>query len=241
MAYRDKVGAAVEIQRKYYAASAQTYDQMHVCEEHEHAFALRFLIAAAEQFNIRSILDVGSGTGRALLKIREELSHVTAIGIEPSAEMRKIGYDKGLAKTELIDGDAMNLDFPDKSVDVVCEFGILHHVPNPGLAITEMLRVARTAIFISDNNNFGQGGKLARVIKQALNAAGLWQAAYRVRTGGKGYCVSEGDGLAYSFSVFSYYKQISRHCKSVHVLNTRGEGPNLYRSATHVALLGIKN
>jgi SAM-dependent methyltransferase len=235
-----KDNVAVDIQRKYYAAAAQTYDQMHLCEEHEHTFALRFLIAAAEQFSIHSILDLGSGTGRALSKFKTDLPHVTAVGIEPSAEMRKIGYSKGLAENDLMDGDAMNLAFPDNSFDIVCEFGILHHVPDPGRAIAEMLRVARTAIFISDNNNFGQGGRIARIVKQGLNALGLWKTAYLLRTGGKGYCISEGDGLAYSFSVFSHYRQIANQCQSVHVLNTRGEGPNLYRSATHVALFGVK-
>jgi SAM-dependent methyltransferase len=184
---------------------------------------------------------VGSGTGRAVLKIKQVLPHVAAIGIEPSSEMRKAGYSKGLAEAELIDGDAMNLGFPDNSFDVVCEFGILHHVPDPGRAIAQMLRVARKAIFISDNNNFGEGSRVGRGVKQALNAMGLWRAAYWLRTGGKGYCISESDGLAYSFSVFSYYRQIANRCKSVYLMNTRGEGPNLYRSATHIALLGVKD
>jgi ubiquinone/menaquinone biosynthesis C-methylase UbiE len=231
---------ATELQRKYYAATAQEYDALHVCEDHEHAIALRFLMAAAGHFDLRSVLDVGSGTGRALLTLKSELPRVIAVGIEPSPEMRKVGHSKGLSETELIDGDVLNLKFPDNSFDAVCEFGILHHVPDPARAIEEMMRVARKAIFISDSNNFGQGGQIARFLKQTIHAFGLWHIVDLLKTRGKGYYVSEADGLAYSFSVFSHLKQVSRQCKSIYLLNTKGAGPNLYRSATHIALLGVK-
>lgn len=68
--------------------------------------------------------------------------------------------------------------------------------------MSEMLRVAQKAIFISDANNFGQGRFLARTAKQALNALGLWKTVDFIKTKGKGYTISEGDGLAYSYSVF---------------------------------------
>jgi hypothetical protein len=103
-----------------------------------------------------------------------------------------------------------------------------------------MLRVASKAVFISDGNNFGQGSPPQRMIKQALRAAGLWKAFDYVKTRGKGYLISEGDGLYYSYSVFTDYPQIARSCSRVHLLNTRPSGPNLSRSAPQVALLGIK-
>jgi hypothetical protein len=77
-------------------------------------------------------------------------------------------------------------------------------------------------------------------MKQSINAVGLWRLADLIKTKGSGYTISEGDGLAYSYSVFNDYKQISRECKAVHMLNTTDGGPNLYRTASHVALLGIK-
>jgi hypothetical protein len=104
-----------------------------------------------------------------------------------------------------------------------------------------MLRVAQRAIFISDSNNFGQGGRLSRFLKQAINSVGLWPIADQIKTKGKGYAISEGDGLYYSYSVFNNYEQIATKCQSVHMLNTIDGGPNLYRTASHVALLGIKS
>ncbi len=213
---------------------------MHVSENDAHGFALRFMISVLEQFGIRSILDIGSGTGRALLKIRDEAPNASIVGIEPSAELRRIGYAKGLLETQLIDGDGMNLACADNSIDLVCEFGALHHIPEPSKAVAEMLRVARKAIFISDSNNFGQGGRLLRLAKQAINAVGLWPLANYVKTGGKGYTISEGDGLAYSYSVFNNYKQIAKRCRPIHLLNTVDGEHNLYRTASVVAMLAIK-
>lgn len=154
-----------------------------------------------------------------------------------------MGHAKGLSTAQLIDGDAMSLSFPDRSFDLVCEFGALHHIPLPSKAISEMLRVARKAIFISDSNNFGQGGTLSRLAKQGLNSLGLWPVANLIKTKGKRYTISKEDGLAYSYSVFNDYDQIAKFCKSVHILNTvaLNGGLNPYRSSSHVAVLGIKN
>ncbi len=230
----------IEIQRAYYAETAHCYDDTHVNQEGEHDFALRFLVGAVQLLGVRSILDVGSGTGRGLLEFTRVMPEVNSVGIEPSAELREIGYSKGLSRSQLIDGDAMKLAFDDGSFDLVCEFGALHHIPDPSKAVAEMLRVSRRAVFISDVNNFGQGGKLARLVKQAINAVGLWPLADRIKTKGKGYVMSKGDGLVYSYSVFNNYKQIRAACESVHLVNTTDAAPDLYRTASHVALLGIK-
>lgn len=231
---------AILTQREYYRATAGEYDRAHVASAGEHDFALAFMLSMIDFLNVESVLDVGSGTGRALVRIKDAHPRVRILGIEPSADLRLQAHAKGLAAAELIDGDAQRMDFPDGSLDLVCEFGALHHIPDPRRAIGEMLRVARKAIFISDCNNFGQGGPAARFIKQLINSFGLWRAADFVKTRGKGYTISKGDGLAYSYSVFSDYKFISSRCKSVHLLNTVPGGLNFYRSAGHVALLGIK-
>jgi ubiquinone/menaquinone biosynthesis C-methylase UbiE len=236
----DMASDAIDIQRCYYAVTADSYDEKHVHGEDAHGFALRFLIAVIEYFDIRSVLDVGSGTGRAVLALKAAVPAIRVVGIEPSMELRNVGFSKGLSDVELINGDGMNLTFGDNSFDLVCEFGALHHIPTPERAVSEMLRVSRRAIFISDSNNFGQGRKISRLVKQTIDAVGLWRIADLIKTGGKGYTISDGDGLAYSYSVFNNYKQIKEKCKSVHMFNTVHATPNLYRTAEHVALLGIK-
>jgi hypothetical protein len=108
------------------------------------------------------------------------------------------------------------------------------------MVVEEMMRVSRFAIFISDSNNFGQGRRLTRWLKQILNFAGLWPLADFIKTRGKGYSISEEDGLGYSYSVFQNFRQIKRSCTSTHVFNTVDAGRSPYGSAKSVALLGIK-
>jgi ubiquinone/menaquinone biosynthesis C-methylase UbiE len=230
----------IAMQRAYYARTAADYDTMHLHAKDEHALAMTFMVGCMEHLEVQSLLDVGAGTGRVLSYVHAKLPSVRAIGIEPVQKLREVGYGKGIARTTLIDGDAYHLEFEDGQFDLVCEFGVLHHVRRPERVVSEMLRVAQTAIFISDSNNFGQGSALARVTKQVLDAMKLWPAFDRIKTRGKGYTVSEGDGLAYSYSVFNNYRQIAQQCQPVHLLNTRGGSRSPYRSASHVALLGIK-
>ena len=228
------------LQRAYYASTAAAYDDAHI-EASEHRLGLQLMLATIRHYEFGSVLDVGSGTGRAVTFIKRELPTVTVVGIEPSAELRAIGHQKGLTADELREGDALRLPFDDQSFDLVCEFSALHHIAQPARAISEMLRVAKRGIFISDTNNFGQGGPVVRSIKQAINAAGLWSIADWIKTGGRGYSVSEGDGVAYSYSVFNDWPQIRQHCRIVHVVNTDGAGINPYRTAAHVAVVGLKS
>jgi len=227
-------------QRQYYAATSRQYDSMHGNRWDEHDFALSFLVAACDYLEARSVLDIGSGTGRAIRAFKERRPDIRIVGIEPVAELRERGYEQGIQRHELVDGDAMQLMYKDREFDVVCEFGVLHHVREPAKAVAEMLRVAKQAIFISDSNNFGQGSRVSRTIKQILNACGLWRVADLVKTKGRGYTMSEGDGLAYSYSVFNNYKQIRKQCRQIHLMNTKDGSFNLYRTADHVALLGLK-
>jgi ubiquinone/menaquinone biosynthesis C-methylase UbiE len=230
----------VAIQREYYRRTAGEYDALHLEGEGEHEFALAILSSMISFLEIRSLIDIGAGTGRALLGLRQHHPGVTLVGIEPSPELRAIGRAKGLSDRQLIDGDGAALDFADNAFDVACAFGVLHHVARPGQVVAEMLRVAAKAVFISDSNSFGQGPAPLRLLKQALHAARLWPLANFIKTRGKGYVLTEGDGLAYSYSVFQDYPSIRRACRSVHIINTTPAGVDPYRSATHVALLGLK-
>ena len=186
------------------------------------------------------ILDIGSGTGRAVSHVRRKRPDLHCVGVEPVDGLREVGYSRGLSHSELVPGDVMCLEYPSAAFDLVCSFGVLHHVRRPDVAVAEMLRVAKRAIFISDCNNFGQGSFITRSIKQSLNGLRLWKCAVFMKTRGRGYTMSGGDGLSYSYSVYGNYTQVEKACERVHVLTTRGDGRNPYRAASHVALLGVK-
>jgi len=226
------------IQRDRYARIASQYDQAHT--DAEHAMALSFLHGMLGYVGAESVLDVGAGTGRAMRFLRQVCPDVRIVGIEPVEELRRAGHQKGIPVGDLIDGDGYNLKFADGEFDVVSEVAVLHHVREPNRVVTEMLRVARKAVFLSDSNMFGGGSVPMRLLKQLVHAVGLWGVANYLKTAGRGYSITEGDGLFYSYSVFDSIKLMRRHCRSIHMVNTSPSGANLYRTASHVAVLGIK-
>jgi ubiquinone/menaquinone biosynthesis C-methylase UbiE len=228
-------------QRRYYAQTAGDYERLHHGDA-EHTFALGVLTGLVPVLGIRSVLDIGAGTGRALAYFKRHAPDVSTVGIEPVAELREVGHRSGLTETELVDGDGTKLPYADGAFDVITAFGVLHHVPRPRVVLAEMLRVARVGVFVSDSNNFGQGSRAARLIKQGLNALGLWPLVNYIKTRGRGYTVSREDGLAYSYSVFTDYPYLRRACARVHVFTTgAAQGSDPYRGAAHVALLALKH
>ena len=229
-----------EIQQKYYTETASQYDDQHLEDKDEHFFALSIMVGLFDYLGVKSVLDIGSGTGRALRYIQEHRPDIRIVGIEPVEALRKQGLNKGLAADVLRAGDATALEFADNEFDIVCEFGVLHHVKHPEKVVDEMLRVSKIGVFVSDVNNFGAGSFASRTLKQLINFFGLWKAFDLLKTKGKGYIITEGDGLSYSYSVFNNYKQIKNKCKSIHVMNTKDSDMNLCRTATHIALLGVK-
>lgn len=228
--------ADVEAQRAYYADTAERYDAMHVAEGDEHYVALDWLSDLIRQHDIRSVLDIGSGTGRGILYLKQR-HPIHYVGIEPVAALRDQGHAKGLSVDELIDGNALKLAFPDDAFDLVCAFGVLHHIKDHRRAVAEMCRVARTGVFLSDSNNFGQGSPHKRRLKRTVAALGLWRLADLAMTRGKGYHYSPGDGVFYSYSLFDDLPVLRGKFPKLSFMNTKpAVGPDLYRHASHVAV-----
>ena len=199
-----------ELQARYYTEIAAAYDAMHVHEDDGHAVAMRFMSALIDTLQIESLLDVGCGTGRALRHFRGEHPDLCVRGVEPIPALiaQAIGPN-GIPAGHVACARGQSLPYGDDAFDAVCEFGILHHVADPNAVVREMLRVARRAVFLSDSNRFGQGSWLGRRAKLVLHRTGLWPVANYLKTRGRGYSVSPGDGLAYSYSVFDSYALLS--------------------------------
>jgi SAM-dependent methyltransferase len=204
-----------ERQRAYYAEHASAYAASHEGGDSAHDRALEQLVPILRGLSARSLLDVGSGTGRALRYFREHMPELNLAGVEPSPEMIAQAELNGLAANTIVEGTGTSLPFPDASFDVVTAFGVMHHVPVPGQVLAEMARVARRAIFISDGNRYAQGHPLARALKSSLATFGLWRAFDWVRTRGRGYMISKGDGLYYSYSVFDSLPALRRFAKEL--------------------------
>jgi ubiquinone/menaquinone biosynthesis C-methylase UbiE len=201
---------AVLAQRRYYADTAARYDSMHAHEGDDDEWNLRLVCALLGLVGAKSVLDVGCGTGRGIRHLQAAISGLDVFGVEPVAalvDQAAVKSDSGSKRFIQASGEA--LPFKTASFDAVCSFAILHHVPEPGAVVAEMLRVARRAVLILDSNRFGQGRWSTRVAKFALYKMGLWGIANFAKTRGKGYLFTEGDGVAYSYSAFDSFDQIA--------------------------------
>lgn len=209
---------AVLAQRRYYTETASRYAFMHSHEAVGDDNCLRILLPILRTLDVHSLLDVGSATGRGLPRLAQGLSDSLVCGVEPVEALVRQGISSGANQNLpllLASGEA--LPFADSSFDAVCEFGILHHVPDPVRVVQEMLRVARNVLVISDANRFGQGPLHLRILKLLLFKLKLWSAFDFLRTRGKGYQVSEGDGVFYSYSVYDNYEQIRQWAESIYL------------------------
>lgn len=202
---------AVAIQRRYYSETATKYEQMHAHEGDGDVFNQRLIEMMLKMLGAESVLDVGTATGYRLHDLRFALPDAFLCGVEPVDALLGIARRNDvLSSGGLIRGTGLSLPFADKSFDVVCEFAILHHVAQPNAIVKEMLRVARKAVIISDCNRFGQGRAVARLIKLFMYLTRTWKLFDWIRTKGKGYRITDGDGLSYSYSVYDSFDLLSQ-------------------------------
>jgi len=204
-----EIPAEIGLQRTYYARTAEQYDAWHVHEADEHSTACKIVSALLPLLGARTVLDVGSGTGRAASILSELNPELWVCAVDPVQALIEKARQKLQGKVIVSDGG--RLPFRDSAYDVTIATGILHHVRNPDAIIREMIRVSRLAVFISDGNVFGTGSKITRLVKGALYDLGLWRAVKFIQTLGKGYSVLDGDGIAYSYSVFFSYHLLAQH------------------------------
>lgn len=193
-----------QIQHDFYTSTAERYDAMHVAPEDEHYTALSFISALIDGFGYRSVLDVGTGTGRGMKHFLERHDGLEVRGVEPvRAMIDQAERHNRVPVGSITESGGDPLPFADDAFDAVCELGVLHHVADPDAIVREMARVARSAVFLSDANRFAGGGFLHRAAKYGLYRLGLWPAAYRLATGGRPYHLNPGDGaVVYSYSVY---------------------------------------
>lgn len=207
-------------QRSYYDQTALRYEDMHVNPGDEHYIALEYVLGLLTVVRASSVLDVGCGTGRGVRFLQQRRPDLEVVGLEPSDGLRAQAEALG---GDFVGGGGERMPFDDGSFDVVMATGIMHHLPDPRPVLAEMMRVAKRGVMISDANRFGQGSKALRLAKPVIHRAGLWPAFEKVRTRGKGYMESAGDGIFYSYSVYDSAPLLAEWATRWFVIPTSGQ------------------
>lgn len=130
------------------------------------------------------VLDIGIGTGMFALELMKYTTDIT--GIDVSEKMLDIARSKGLTNVSV--GDAVSLDFPDESFDIVISITALEFIKEYEKAISEMVRVCK------------KGG---RVVVGTLGSGSLW-ALKRSRAARKDA------GSVFRVARFSSFRELKR-------------------------------
>jgi len=196
------------MQAAFYERIASEYDQRSAHEAAVVTAALEFVNILSGMVGANTFLDVGAGTGRCMQYFLDRGKDIR--GIEPVAQLIEQAERNGIPAGIIQQGSGYSLPYPDNSIDACIECAVLHHVAEPERVVSEMMRVARRAVFLVDSNRFGHGCYVARIAKLVLYKLGLWKAARFIQTRGRMYSFTEGDGVAYSYSVFDSYHQLAK-------------------------------
>ena len=131
----------------------------------------------------RTILDVGTGTGRAALMLARGGGRVTAV--DASEQMLEVARQRAaeqMVKVNFLRGDVHSLDFKNRSFDVVVCLRVLMHTPDWRRCLEELCRVAdRLVVF--DYPSATSAALLHSMARRAFHAVGGRTEAYRVFTG----------------------------------------------------------
>ena len=130
----------------------------------------------------QTILDVGTGTGRAALFLARGGAHVTAVDASEQmlAVARYRAAEQGL-RVRFVQGDAHALDFKSRSFDVVTSLRVLMHTPQWRRCLAELCRVAdRLVIF--DYPSATSVALAQAMTRRVVDAAGGRTEPYRVFT-----------------------------------------------------------
>jgi SAM-dependent methyltransferase len=130
----------------------------------------------------RSVLDVGTGTGRAAIALARRGARVT--GVDASNEMLAVAARRAAEANVAVTfahGDAHGLAFADRSFDSVICLRVLMHTPDWQRSLSELCRVARRRV-VFDYPAVSSAAALQAGARRLAFAMGAAVEPYRVFT-----------------------------------------------------------
>ena len=94
------------------------------------------------------ILDAGCGEGFIDSMLLRKFPEIQITGVEYLDDVLKIAKEMNPEVT-YVQGDITELQFPDKEFDIVLCTEVLEHIPNPNVALQELIRVTNKNLLIT--------------------------------------------------------------------------------------------
>jgi len=127
-----------------------------------------------------SVLDVGTGTGRAAIALAQRGAHVT--GIDASDEMlavARVRAREAQVSVRFLHGDVHALNISDRAFDSVVCLRVLMHTPDWRRSLRELCRVARDRVVL-DYPARSSAAAIQSLSRRLTHALGARVEAYRV-------------------------------------------------------------
>jgi len=128
----------------------------------------------------RSIVDVGTGAGRAAILMARGGARVTAV--DASEQMLEVARQRAAEerlKIKFVRGDAHALQFPDREFDVAICLRVLMHAPDWRRCLGELCRIAERLV-IFDYPAAMSASLLESLSRRVVHTLGASTEAYRV-------------------------------------------------------------
>lgn len=181
----------------------------------------------------RTLIDVGTGTGRGAFLLADAGARVT--GIDASEQMLAIARERATETGAQVDfqvGDAHNIEFGDRHFDLAVSLRVLMHTPKWKQCIGELCRVASHGVVL-DYPSAISTALAQSIARKALHPFGLSSEPYRVFTDGQIRRELESHG----FRITSIHKQF---VLPIAVHKTVGSRAFTERSEALLARLGLR-
>jgi 2-polyprenyl-3-methyl-5-hydroxy-6-metoxy-1,4-benzoquinol methylase len=130
----------------------------------------------------RTIIDVGTGTGRSALLLARGGAKVT--GIDPSEQLLQTARQRAAKESLAVtfqEGEVYKLDFPDKSFEVALCLRVLMHTPEWRECVLEMCRVTQQLVIL----DYSSRRSLAAIqvpIRRVLELVGVPKSGYQLHS-----------------------------------------------------------
>ncbi len=183
----------------------------------------------------RTIIDVGTGTGRAALLFALGGAKVT--GVDASDEMLAVARQRAAeqsAMVEFVRGDAHRLEFRDRAFDVAISLRVLMHTPRWRACLAELCRVADRLVII-DYPSRRSVALIESALRRLLFAAGVKTEPYRVFSSGD----IEQEFAARGFRIRSVHRQFVLPIAFHKLVGSRRFTSTVERLLDHAGLLRI--
>jgi SAM-dependent methyltransferase len=140
------------------------------------------------------VLDLACGPGIYTREIARRIPGGQVVGLDISPPMLAYAAARasreGLRNVTWVHGDAMNLPFPDGSLDAASCCGALHLFPDPGRALSELHRVLKPGgrlVAAVGRRGKGLSADLLAAVAKRSGIASWTDADFRARLGDAGF------------------------------------------------------